>query len=132
MGHVQKVKVSWLGKPSKIASTWQMTKNCLTSQMTGFDTYFSFLRVKVDIPYQKVIVYVYHLTTYRKTVSLICSLYVMVSAYIIWYRRTHMEPPGQMSQVIFCSLLCISTNNIHVKNSNAKGTCTDEKRLEPH
>ena len=51
-----------------------MTENCLPSQMTGFITYFSLLKVKVDIPFQKVIVYVDHFSIYRKTVSLICSL----------------------------------------------------------
>ena len=37
------------------------------------NTYFSLLKEKVDIPYQKVIDYVNHFSYYRKTVCLICS-----------------------------------------------------------
>ena len=46
--------------------------------MTGFNTCFSLLKVKVDIPYLKVIDYVNHFSHYRKTVSLICSLCLCV------------------------------------------------------
>ena len=49
-----------------------MTESCLPSQMTGFNTYFSLLKVKVDIPYQKVIDHVNHVGLYRKTVPLMC------------------------------------------------------------
>ena len=75
MVRVQKVKVAWLGKPSKIA--FSSHDRCLPSQMTGLNAFFSLL--KVDIPYQKMIVYIYnHFGLYRKTVSLICSLCLCV------------------------------------------------------
>ena len=40
------------------------------SQMTGFNAYFSLLKVKIDIPYQKVIVYVNHFGLYKKKLYL--------------------------------------------------------------
>ena len=55
-----------------------MTESCLPPQMTGYNTYFSLLKVKVDKPYQTVNVYAKHFSHYRKTVSLIGSLCVMV------------------------------------------------------
>ena len=48
-----------------------------------------------------------------------------VSAYIIWYRVHTWGLQGK--QVIFCALLCIFTNNIHVKNSSAEGACKYDK-----
>ena len=51
-----------------------MPEKCLPSQMTGFNAYFSLLKEKADIPYQRVIDYVHNFGIYRKTLSLICSL----------------------------------------------------------
>ena len=58
-----------------------MTESCLPSQMTGFNTYF--LKVKVDIPYQKVIDYVNYFVLYSKTVSLISILCLCVGLLVI-------------------------------------------------
>ena len=46
--------------------------------MTGFNTYFSLLKVNVYIPYQKVIVHVNHFGLNTETASLICSLCLCV------------------------------------------------------
>ena len=46
--------------------------------MTDFNAYFPLLKVKVDIPNQKVIGYVIHFGLYRKTLSLIGSLCLCV------------------------------------------------------
>ena len=45
-------------------------------------TCLSLLKVKVDIPYQKVIDYVNHFSRYRKTESLICSLCLFQSTQV--------------------------------------------------
>ena len=125
-----------------------MTTHCLTSQMTGFDAYFLLLRVNVILPCQKVIVYVYHLTIYRITVSLICSMCVMfipytgstplpyimvcgdpesgtdhslkeVSGYSIWYRVHTWGRLGKCHNSFFCTLLCLFTSDIHVSVKNS-------------
>ena len=117
--------------------------------MTGFNTYLSLLKLKVDISHHKVIVCVNHFGLYRKNVSLICSLCVMVtppppplpyfecgdpesgtdpsqkevSACISWYRlHTHRV---NATSYCLCSFVYIYKNNIHVsiKISNAEGTC---------
>ena len=55
-----------------------------------------------------------------------------VSAYIIWYRvHTWASRVKLMPQAIFCALLCIFTNDIHVsvKNPSAEGTSLMLKKL---
>ena len=58
----------------------------LPSQMTGFNAYFSLL--KVDIAYQKVIVYANHFGLNRKTVFLICSLCMCVIGIPLYMQHT--------------------------------------------
>ena len=62
-----------------------MIESCLPSQMTGFDTYFLLLKVKVDTPYQKVIDCDYY---FRKAVSLICSLCLCVMVIPLYWQYT--------------------------------------------
>ena len=54
--------------------------------MTGINSYFSLSKVKVDIPYQKENVYVYHFSLYRKTS--ICSLCVSVMVIPLYRQHT--------------------------------------------
>ena len=46
--------------------------------MTGFNTHLLLLKVKVGIPYQKVIDYVNHVSCYRKAVHLKSGVCVCV------------------------------------------------------
>ena len=46
------------------------------------------LKVKVDIPYQKVMDYVNHFGLYRKTVSLICSMCLCVIVIPLYKQHT--------------------------------------------
>ena len=45
-----------------------MTENCLPSQMTCFNANFSLFKVKVEIPYQKIIVDVNHFSLIKKCI----------------------------------------------------------------
>ena len=57
-------------------------------QITGFNAYFSLLKVKVDIAYQDIIVYVNHFGLYRTSVSLIGSLCLCVMVIPLYRHHT--------------------------------------------
>ena len=56
--------------------------------MAGFNALFSLLKAKIDIPNQKVIVYVNDFGLDRKTVSLICSLCLSVIGIPLYMQHT--------------------------------------------
>ena len=117
--------------------------------MTGLNAYFSLL--KVDIPYQKIIVYVDHFDLYRKTVSSICSLCLCVISnghpstplpYMVCgdpesgtdqSRSVHtLFGTGYThgASRVYLQMIIDVHVNVNVKNSSAKVTCN--QTIRPH